>query len=160
MRVRWAVVAVVPVGVVFAELGPLVRREDAADAEKHLGIGLFERGAGVGDLVDLGGSFCLVDGIGVHQGLKEELLLFEGSMQVDELDAALDEDVFHLLLLVRREADAGGDFGVLPPHAEALVAHIAVAMVVIVVHHAGAAGRWTILREGHGGDEKDEGRKE
>ena len=46
-------------------LGPLVGGEDAAQAEEHLGVGLFEVRAEVGDLRDLGEALGLVGRIGV-----------------------------------------------------------------------------------------------
>ena len=100
-----------------AELGPLVGGEHAANAEQHLGVGLLQVGAGLGDLIDLGRGLGDVQRVRAEHGFQHHLRLFKAGLQVDELEAALLEDVVHLLGLVSGEGEALDDHGVLPPHA-------------------------------------------
>jgi len=123
------------------QLGPLVGSEDAADMQEHFGVFLFERSAGVGDLVDLSDGLWLVNRIGVEDGFEEKLLFFERGVHVDELHAALQEKVVDLLLLVGGEADAGYELGVLPPHAVVVIA-ASKAWAAVVIHE------WLVHRRG------------
>jgi hypothetical protein len=101
---------------VVAKLGPLVGCENGADAEQHFGVGFLKVGARLGDLVDLRHGFCGVHGISAEQRLKHDLLLFHVGLEVDELKAALLEDVIHFPALVGSESQPLDDHGVLPPH--------------------------------------------
>ena len=151
------------------ELGPLLSGQDAADTEEHFCVGLFEVGAGLGGVVDLGQDFVGVWRVGGEEGLHLDLLLFEVGVEVDELDAGLLEDVFHALLLVCGEAEPGGEGGVCPP----LAAHAHVHEVRLVgddvdLRRAGCArgarcarggggSGWDILRDGEGAGSESEG---
>src|ERR1039458_6550146 len=77
------------------QLLPLILRENAADAQQQTGIGLFEFGAGLRDLVDLSQDFGLVGRVGGHQRLHGDLFLLRRGVEIDEAQAILQEDVIH-----------------------------------------------------------------
>lgn len=119
VRSAWATLtAHSAVSVFFSlELSPLICCEHAAQTEQHLRVRLFEAGAAVCDLADLGESFGRVRRIGVQQWLEQYLLLFQSRLDVDEFNAALLEDVVHALLLIWRQSQLSYQIGILPPHA-------------------------------------------
>ena len=132
-----------------AEVRPLVGCENAANAEEHFGVCLFEVGAGVCDLVDLGHGLCGVGRIGAEHGFKKNLLLLDVGFEVDELKAALLKDIVHLPGLLRRQCEPLDDHGVLPPHSRGgdmeRAAHAA-REAVPITHHVGAtAVAWTVV---------------
>jgi hypothetical protein len=99
-----------------AEFGPLIWREDSANAEKHLGVSLLQVGPGLRDFIDLSRGLGGVEGIGVQYRFQQNLLLFKICPQIDELKAALLDDTVHLFDLIRGQGEPLSDYGVLPPN--------------------------------------------
>src|ERR1035441_5714295 len=99
------------------QLLPLVLCENAADAQQETGIGLFQFGAGLRDLVDLSQDFGLVGGVGGHHRLHGDFFLLQIGVEVDQAQATLLEDVIHFFLLVGVEAELLDHLRVVPPAA-------------------------------------------
>src|ERR1039458_4836657 len=99
------------------QLLPLVLRENAADAQQETGIGLFEFGAGLRDLVDLSQDLGFVGRLGCHHRLHGDFFPLRIGVEIDEAQAILLEDVIHLFLLVGAEAELLDHLRVVPPAA-------------------------------------------
>jgi hypothetical protein len=139
-----------PVGVAFRlELGPLIGGEDAAQAEEHPRIRLFEVGAQVGDVRNLREGALLIERAGIQDGLQLDLLFFESGVHLDELETAVEEDLVELLLLVGCDVEVFDNFRLLPPHAMGEDAHALAASAFRASAHL-AAGRKARLA-GHSG---------
>src|ERR1039457_5813530 len=134
------------------QLLPLVLRENAADAQQETGIGLFEFGAGLRDLVDLSQDFGFVGRVGCHHRLHGDFFPLRIGVEIDEAQAILLEDVIHLFLLIGAEAELLDHLRVVPPAALRLEAlhrrtgaagwlRCAVAAAGLTVAHLGWRGR-------------------
>jgi hypothetical protein len=97
------------------ELGPLVGRKHVANTEEHLGVCFFELSTSLGCVVDLGKNFVRIWRIRGEHRLHEDLLLLNVGSQVDQLKAALLQDVIHTLLLVRSEIQFLNQVRIMPP---------------------------------------------
>src|ERR1039457_1917046 len=104
-RIGWAASEALALRHLGAQLLPLLLREDAADAQQETGIGFFELGAGLRDLVDLSQDFGLVGRVGGHQWLPGDLFPLRIGVEIDQAQAILLEDVIHLFLLVGGEGE-------------------------------------------------------
>jgi hypothetical protein len=88
------------------KLLPLIYGEDAADRQQHHRIRLFQAGAGLGDLIDLGGHLRLHRLVGLHQRLQDRFLFLQVSVQIDELQAMILEDLLDFRDLIVANADS------------------------------------------------------
>jgi hypothetical protein len=88
-----------------AKLLPLTDSEDAANREQHLGIRLFQVGSRLSNLIDLGDHLRFVGLIGFNQRLQDRFLFLQGSVQIDELQAVILEDLLDLLNLFIADPD-------------------------------------------------------
>src|ERR1035441_7332089 len=86
------------------QLLPLVLRENAADAQQETGIGLFEFGAGLRDLVDLSQDFGFVGRVGCHHRLHGDFFPLCIGVEIDEAQAILLVDFIHLFRSADRRA--------------------------------------------------------
>jgi hypothetical protein len=98
-----------------AKLLPLIDGEDPANGEKHLGIRLFQVGSSLRYLVDLGNHLRLVGLISFNQGLQDGFLLFQGGVEINEVEAVSLEDFLDLLDLFIANPDLPHQLGVFPP---------------------------------------------
>ncbi len=73
------------------QLLPLLGCEHLAQVEEHARVGLFQIGAGLSDGIDLGEDFGFVRLVGFDHGPEHDFLLFEVGIQIDELQAMLQE---------------------------------------------------------------------
>ena len=87
------------------ELLPLSHGEDPANREKHLCIRLFQVGSCLGNFIDLGDHLRFVGLIGLNQWLQDRFLLLQGSVQINELQAVILEDLLDPLDLVIVDPD-------------------------------------------------------
>ena len=99
---RWEVA---PGGTKRTQLLPLLRGEDTADGKGHLRVGLLKRCARGGDAVDGVHYGAFIRVLGLKQGFQLDLFFFQVGVDVDELQAAVLEDLLDLLHLAVAETE-------------------------------------------------------
>lgn len=128
---------------------PLVRSEFGPNGEQEAGVGFFELGARLGDLVDLGKDELLAGLIGAHEGFHGDLSLFDAGVHVDEFFAMLEKDRIHAFALILSEAEFLDHGGIIPPAAGRARAESALERGAMGAPAMVAAWAWAGARTGY-----------